>query len=130
MTIAAEDRSDFVDRVVFNDQGLVPVVAQSEATGLVLMLAWMNREALTQTLDTGQATYWSRSRQELWVKGETSGNRQTVKSVSVDCDGDSILLQVDQQGPACHTGLDSCFDTASVEIEQAENNSGEGSSNA
>lgn len=130
MAKSADTQATLLEQVVFNDQGLVPVVAQSAATGRVLMLAWMNRDALALTLDSGDATYWSRSRQELWVKGETSGNRQTVKSVSVDCDGDSILLQVDQQGPACHTGLDSCFDTASVEIEQAESYSGEGSSNA
>ena len=106
--------SEFVDQVVFNDQGLVPVVAQQATTGKVLMLAWMNSEALKSTIETGNATYWSRSRQELWVKGETSGNRQTVRSLAVDCDGDALLMQVDQDGPACHTGLDSCFDTQRI----------------
>lgn len=128
MANTADDRADFVERVAFNDQGLVPVVAQSQATGQVLMLAWMNRDALQRTLETGNATYWSRSRNELWVKGETSGNRQTVKSVAVDCDGDSILLSVDQLGPACHTGLDSCFDTTSVSIESSGTEVSEGGS--
>jgi phosphoribosyl-AMP cyclohydrolase len=89
--------------------GLLPAIAQQYDTGEVLMLAWMDDEALHRTLTSGRATYWSRSRGEYWVKGETSGNSQTVKSVSLDCDGDAILLAVDQTGPACHTGARSCF---------------------
>lgn len=89
--------------------GLVPVVAQQWDTGEVLMLAWADLAALQATIATGKATYYSRSRQRQWVKGETSGNWQTVKSVAYDCDGDTVLYQVDQIGPACHTGSKSCF---------------------
>ena len=90
--------------------GLVPAVVQQHGTGEVLMLAWMDDEALALTLGTGRATYWSRSRQERWVKGETSGHRQWVKEVRLDCDGDTLLVTVDQEGPACHTGRRTCFD--------------------
>ena len=93
-----------------NGQGLVPAVVQQYDTGEVLMLAWMDDEALRRTLATGRATYWSRSRAEYWVKGETSGNFQDVKSVALDCDGDTLLVKVDQSGPACHTGTHTCFD--------------------
>ena len=93
-----------------NDAGLVPAIAQQHDTGEVLMLGWMDDEALARTLSTGRATYWSRSRGEYWVKGETSGHRQWVKAVRLDCDGDTVLLQVDQEGPACHTGARTCFD--------------------
>ena len=93
-----------------NSQGLVPAVVQQYDTGEVLMLAWMDDEALRRTLSTGRATYWSRSRAECWVKGETSGNIQHVKSVALDCDGDTLLVKVDQTGPACHTGSHTCFD--------------------
>ena len=93
----------------FNDQGLVPAVCQDAATGEVLMLAWMNEESLNLTLQTGYATYFSRSRQKLWKKGETSGHTQRVLSLSYDCDGDTILMQVEQTGAACHTGHHSCF---------------------
>ncbi|HKD97533.1 MAG TPA: phosphoribosyl-AMP cyclohydrolase [Micromonosporaceae bacterium] len=89
--------------------GLVPAVVQEHASGAVLMVAWMNDAALARTLSTGEATYWSRSRQRLWVKGETSGNRQRVRSVALDCDGDTLLVRVDQTGPACHTGAPTCF---------------------
>ena len=89
--------------------GLVAAVAQQHDTGEVLMVAWMDDEALHRTLTTGQATYWSRSRGEYWVKGETSGHRQWVREVRLDCDGDALLLLVDQEGPACHTGERSCF---------------------
>jgi phosphoribosyl-AMP cyclohydrolase len=89
--------------------GLVPAIAQQHDTGEVLMLAWMDDEALHRTLTTGRATYWSRSRQEYWVKGETSGHRQWVRDVRLDCDGDALLVLVDQEGPACHTGERSCF---------------------
>ena len=89
--------------------GLVPAVVQQHDTGEVLMVGWMDDEALHRTLTTGRATYWSRSRGEHWVKGETSGNRQWVREVRLDCDGDALLLLVDQEGPACHTGERSCF---------------------
>ncbi len=97
----------------YNEQGLVPVIAQDATSLEVLMLAWMNSDALTQTLTTGQATYWSRSRRELWVKGATSGNTQAVREVRYDCDSDALLLKVVQQGGACHTGAASCFDSGS-----------------
>jgi phosphoribosyl-AMP cyclohydrolase len=89
--------------------GLVAAVVQQHDTGEVLMLAWMDDEALHRTLTTGRATYWSRSRREYWVKGETSGHRQWVREVRLDCDGDALLVLVDQEGPACHTGERSCF---------------------
>lgn len=89
--------------------GLVPAVVRQHDTGEVLMLAWMDDRALHQTLTTGRATYWSRSRQQYWVKGETSGHHQYVRSVALDCDGDALLVSVDQVGPACHTGAHSCF---------------------
>lgn len=90
--------------------GLFPAVAQQYDTGQVLMVGWMDDEALHRTLTTGRATYWSRGRAEYWVKGDTSGNVQWVRSVRLDCDGDTVLVRVDQVGPACHTGADSCFD--------------------
>jgi len=89
--------------------GLLPAVVQQYDTGEVLMLAWMDDEALWRTLTTGRATYWSRSRGKYWVKGETSGHHQYVKSATLDCDGDTLLLRVDQVGPACHTGTRTCF---------------------
>ena len=97
-------------RLKRNDAGLVPAVAQQHDTGEVLMLGWMDDEALHRTLTTGRGTYWSRSRQAYWVKGETSGHTQRVVEVRLDCDGDTVLLRVDQTGPACHTGADTCFD--------------------
>lgn len=103
------------DQVRFGPDGFIPVIAQQWDTREVLMLAWMDAEALRRTLATGRATYWSRSRMEYWVKGETSGNTQAVKEVRVDCDADALLLLVDQSGPACHTGLRSCFDTGVLE---------------
>ncbi|MEZ0580938.1 phosphoribosyl-AMP cyclohydrolase [Nocardioides sp. MH1] len=98
------------DRLARTETGLVPAIVQQHDTGEVLMLAWMDDEALHRSLTTGRATYWSRSRQEYWVKGETSGHRQHVKEVRLDCDGDTLLLKVDQEGPACHTGTRTCFD--------------------
>lgn len=95
--------------VRYNSDGLVPAIAQDEDTREVLMLAWMDEEALRRTLTTGKATYWSRSRQEYWVKGETSGNHQAVVDVALDCDGDTILVTVRQTGAACHTGNRTCF---------------------
>ncbi len=97
-------------RLSRNDAGLVPAIVQQHDTGEVLMLAWMDDEALHRSLSTGRATYWSRSRQEYWVKGETSGHRQHVQEIRVDCDGDTLLVKVDQEGPACHTGTRTCFD--------------------
>jgi phosphoribosyl-AMP cyclohydrolase len=97
--------------------GLVAAVVQQHDTGEVLMLAWMDDEALRRTLTTGRATYWSRSRGEYWVKGETSGNRQWVRGVRVDCDGDALLVLVDQEGAACHTGERSCFFRALPAVE-------------
>lgn len=100
--------------VRFDSTGLVPVVVQQHDTGVVLMLAYMNEEAIRRTLAEGRAVYWSRSRQEFWRKGDTSGNTQTVVSLHSDCDGDALLLRVDQSGPACHTGTLSCFDESRV----------------
>ena len=102
--------SSILDRVAFNEAGLVPAIAQDVANGEVLMLAWMNREALELTLTTGNATYFSRSRNEIWVKGATSGHTQRVIEVSLDCDADAILVKVEQVGGACHTGDRTCFD--------------------
>ncbi len=93
-----------------NDAGLVPVVVQEANTAAVLMLAWADEEALRLTLATRKATYFSRSRQQLWVKGETSGHTQLVREVRLDCDADTLLYRVEQTGPACHTGTTSCFD--------------------
>jgi phosphoribosyl-AMP cyclohydrolase len=100
-----------VEKLLKSPTDLVAAIAQDSDTGDVLMLAWMNRDALAATIATGQATYWSRSRRELWIKGATSGHSQTVTSISIDCDGDAILLKVKQVGAACHTGLRSCFHT-------------------
>ena len=97
------------ERLRRDPAGLVAAVVQEHGTGEVLMLAWMDDEALHRTLTTGRATYWSRSRGEYWVKGETSGHHQRVRSVALDCDGDALLVLVDQEGPACHTGERSCF---------------------
>lgn len=101
--------------VRFNDQGLVPVVVQQWDTREVLMLAWADAEALRRTLTTGRAVYWSRSRQEYWRKGDTSGHIQSVRGARLDCDGDTVLLLVDQKGPACHTGTRTCFDAVDLE---------------
>ena len=103
------DAARLVKRINFNEQGLVPAIAQHWQTGEVLMLAWMNAEAVTRTLETGHVTYWSRSRKALWRKGETSGHTQTLKEFSIDCDSDTLLLKVEQVGPACHTGEKTCF---------------------
>lgn len=105
----------------YNDKGLIPVVTQDSDTGEVLMMAWMNREAIEKTIATKKATYFSRSRDELWVKGETSGNTQAVVSMSIDCDKDTILLKVKQAGVACHTGKRTCFFTDLETGEKVEN---------
>jgi phosphoribosyl-AMP cyclohydrolase len=102
--------ADDLGQLAFDDNGLVPAIVQEATTRAVLMMAWMDAEALRRTLATGRATYWSRSRQQHWVKGETSGHRQDVREVRVDCDGDTVLLIVNQTGPACHTGSVTCFD--------------------
>lgn len=101
--------SKIIDRLIFNEQGLITAIAQQFDTKEVLMLAWMNKESLLISLEEGRACYWSRSRQKLWRKGESSGQVQWLKGLRVDCDGDALLLEVDQQGPACHTGRKSCF---------------------
>ncbi len=98
-----------IDQIKFDERGLVPAIAQDVETKEVLMLAYMNRESLAWTIENGKACYWSRSRQKLWIKGETSGHFQLIESIRVDCDLDTILLEVRQLGPACHTGKYSCF---------------------
>ncbi len=98
-----------MEKIQFNDRGLVPAVVQDANTGQVLMLAWMNQEALQLTRQTGEAHFWSRSRKALWHKGQTSGNIMKVQEMRVDCDADAILLRVVPTGPACHTGETSCF---------------------
>lgn len=108
--------ADLAARLKRDRDGLVPAVVQQHDSGEVLMLAWMDDVALHRTLSTGRATYWSRSRQQYWTKGETSGHRQWVVGVRLDCDGDTLLLQVDQEGPACHTGTRTCFDGPAVEL--------------
>ena len=101
--------NSIVEAIRFNSDGLVPAIAQQFDTGEVLMMAWMNREAVVETLSKGKVCYWSRSRGALWRKGETSGQVQALKEFRWDCDGDTVLLQVDQKGVACHTGRHSCF---------------------
>ena len=98
--------------LTYDQHGLIPAIAQDHATGQVLMMAWMNADAVAQTLETGRVTYWSRSRQAFWVKGETSGHVQKLVDFRVDCDRDCLLVLVDQTGPACHTQRQSCFYTA------------------
>lgn len=107
----AELSSDIAARVRFNDAGLVPAIVQAADTGDVLMMAWMDHRALAYTLATRQGTYYSRSRQEYWIKGLTSGNTQHVTEVRLDCDGDTVLMKVEQRGGACHTGDRTCFDS-------------------
>tara|TARA_Y100001934_G_scaffold148582_1_gene178222 strand:- start:16333 stop:16755 length:423 start_codon:yes stop_codon:yes gene_type:complete len=101
-----------IDAISFNPQGLVPAIAQQHDSGEVLMMAWMNREAVEQTLASGEVHYWSRSRNSLWHKGESSGQTQALKELRIDCDGDTLLVLVDQKGVACHTGRRNCFFTA------------------
>jgi len=98
-----------LDELTFDDRGLIPVITQDAGTGRVLMLAWANREALERTTEEGRMVYWSRSRQELWRKGDTSGHVQHVEELRADCDGDTVLARVHQVGAACHTGERSCF---------------------
>lgn len=104
-----------IAQVVWNSDGLAPAIVQQWDTREVLMLAWLDAEALRRTLTTGRVTYWSRSRQEYWRKGDTSGNIQRIREARLDCDGDAILLLVDQTGPACHTGTRTCFDATDLD---------------
>lgn len=97
------------DKLKFNSDGLVPAIIQDHANGRVLMMAWMNRASLETTIATGKTHFWSRSRQKFWMKGESSGHTQTVKDIAFDCDGDTLLIQVEQVGAACHEGYRSCF---------------------
>ena len=100
---------NFIDHLKFNADGLIPAIVQDANNGRVLMMAWMNRISLEKTLETGRTVFWSRSRQKFWIKGETSGNSQFVKDIAFDCDGDTLLIQVEQAGAACHEGYRSCF---------------------
>ena len=103
------DLDDSLQAIKFNADGLVPAIAQQYDSGEVLMMAWMNLQSIRETLETGRVCYWSRSRQKYWRKGESSGQIQALKEIRIDCDGDTLLLIVDQTGPACHTGRKSCF---------------------
>lgn len=106
--------------LVYDHKGLIPCIAQAAGTGEVLMMAWMNAEAVAKTLETGRMTYWSRSRQAFWIKGETSGHLQKLVDLRVDCDRDCLLAVVEQEGPACHTNRRSCFYTAVRDGEEVE----------
>ena len=103
---------ELLEMISFDSKGLVPAIAQQHDSGEILMMAWMNAESIRETLETGRVCYWSRSRQSLWRKGESSGQVQSLKELRVDCDGDTLLLQVNQKGVACHTGRRSCFSRA------------------
>lgn len=107
---------ELIGRLKFDDRGLLPVVVQSALDERVLMVAWTNLEALKQTVKIGEAVFYSRSRAELWHKGATSGNTQKLQSIEVDCDADTLLYRVVENGPACHNGTNSCFDTDEVEL--------------
>lgn len=108
--------AELLEAAVFNSDGLLPAIIQDDDSGAVLMLAWMDAEAIRRTCESGRVTFWSRSRQEYWRKGDTSGHRQYVKSVAVDCDNDTLLVRVEQIGAACHTGSRTCFDGRAVEV--------------
>lgn len=121
---ATQDASQVLAALRFGGDGLIPAIAQQHDSGEVLMLAWMNRDAVTETLETRRVCYWSRSRKQLWRKGESSGHVQRLVELRVDCDGDALLLLVDQSGVACHTGTRSCFFRAArngalIEIQKA-----------
>ena len=106
--------------LTYNDAGLIPAIAQDADSGEILMMAWMNAEAVARTLETGRVTYWSRSRQSFWIKGETSGHVQELVDFRVDCDRDCLLVTVNQTGPACHTGRRTCFYTSVRDGEESE----------
>jgi len=106
------EMENIIKKIKFNDKELVPIIAQQYDTGEVLMMAWINDEALQKTIETGFVHYYSRSRDKLWQKGETSGQTQQVKDIFLDCDGDTILIKIDQKGVACHTGNKTCFFTS------------------
>lgn len=97
------------EQLKFNSDGLIPAIIQEQSTGRVLMMAWMNQASIEKTIETGNTYFWSRSRQKFWMKGETSGHVQTVKNLALDCDGDTLLIQVEQAGAACHENYKSCF---------------------
>ena len=99
----------FIEKLKFNGEGLIPAIVQEQSTGRVLMMAWMNKASLEKTIESGNTCFWSRSRQKFWIKGETSGHTQAVKDIAFDCDGDTLLIQVEQVGAACHEGYKSCF---------------------
>src|SRR5947209_1371226 len=107
--IATAVNMSFYDQLKFNSDGLIPAIVQEQSTGRVLMMAWMNRASLEKTIASGKTHFWSRSRQKFWMKGETSGHIQTVKDIAFDCDGDTLLIQVEQIGAACHENYHSCF---------------------
>jgi phosphoribosyl-AMP cyclohydrolase len=100
---------NFLDSLKFNSDGLIPAIIQEQSSRRVLMMGWMNRASLEKTIETGKTVFWSRSRQQFWLKGETSGHFQIVKDIGLDCDGDTLLVQVEQTGAACHEGYQSCF---------------------
>ncbi|MGV3771908.1 MAG: phosphoribosyl-AMP cyclohydrolase [Verrucomicrobiales bacterium] len=100
---------NFIEQLKFNSEGLIPAIVQEQSTGRVLMMAWMNKESIQKTVETGKTWFWSRSRKKYWMKGESSGQVQVVKDVAFDCDGDTLLIQVEQTGAACHEGYKSCF---------------------
>jgi len=102
-------RMSFYDKLKFNADGLIPAIVQEQSTGRVLMMAWMNRASLEKTMASGRTHFWSRSKQRFWMKGESSGHTQAVKDLAFDCDGDTLLIQVEQIGAACHEGYKSCF---------------------
>jgi phosphoribosyl-AMP cyclohydrolase len=116
---------NFYDQLKFDANGLIPAIIQEQETGRVLMMAWMNRASLEKTVATGKTHFWSRSRQKFWMKGETSGHVQNVKDIALDCDGDVLLIRVEQTGTACHEGYQSCFfrsvaeDGKSVKVTEA-----------
>jgi phosphoribosyl-AMP cyclohydrolase len=114
----ATTADEAVERAVFDDRGLLPAVIQQWDTGEMLMLGWMDREALRRTLTEGRVTFWSRSRQEYWRKGDTSGHAQYVRSAALDCDADTLLVRVEQIGVACHTGTRTCFDGDPIDVVQ------------
>jgi len=109
MPVQSAVRMSFYENLKFDANGLIPAIVQEQKTGRVLMMAWMNRASIEKTIETGKTHFWSRSRQKFWMKGETSGHIQTVKDVSFDCDGDTLLILVEQIGAACHEGYKSCF---------------------